>query len=723
MSRSRGLRLALLAGSALFSNLSIAHAADAPSGTKIDEVVVLAHRQQYRGDVPIQELPQNVAILPAKLLKDVNITRLDAALEMVSGVEHQNNFGGLWDAFAVRGFVGDPNVPSGYLLNGFSSGRGFGGPRDASNIDHIEVLKGPTSALFGRGEPGGTINVITKKPLFAPQGSFSASAGSYSTYRAEGDVTGPINDFIAARINGAYEQGDSFRDTINYKKYVVTPSLLFKLGSSTTLTYDAEIVHQEVPFDRGVLAVNGDLHTIPNSRFLGEPGNGPIKVDAVGHQLQLNHEFSDHWTLMAGVGYRVTQLKGYSTEAELTRSRQLLYLDGQTLSRQRRYRDFSTSDLTFRAEVDGRFETFGLTHHLLFGADSEELHLHQLQMRFRPAAVCVASSTVVCPSIAQQALTRNAIDIFNPVYGNLPAVGAFQDPFEQQNGYGVYFQDQIDLTEQLKVRVGARYDYYRQSILDRRTSAVTGQKVTVTNPQLGLVYAPNKMLSFYAGYGKGFRPNSGQDVNNAPFTPERSKSYEVGVKFQDPDGRINGTLAIYDMKKSGLITADPINTGFSLAIGKAKSKGVELDVNGELPGKIKYYLSYAYTDAKMANDILDPDFGLTVPAGSRLLGIAKHSGNLLVFRDFELGDDRVFSLGGGVNYVGSRLGETGTSFTLPGYTLVKAFASYAPNDSLKLSAEVDNLFDKDYFPASYSRLWILPGTPRTFTVKATYSFR
>jgi iron complex outermembrane receptor protein len=713
MSRSPSLRLALLAGGALLSSISTAHAADAPSAAAIDEVVVLAHRQQYRGDVPIQELPQNVAILPAKLLQDVNVTRLDAALEMVSGVEHQNNFGGLWDAFAVRGFVGDPNVPSGYLLNGFSSGRGFGGPRDASNIDHIEVLKGPTSALFGRGEPGGTINVITKKPLFAPQGSFSASAGSYSTYRAEGDVTGPINDWVAVRINGAYEQGDSFRDTINYKKYVVTPSILLKLGSSTTLTYDVEAVHQEVPFDRGVIALNGNLHTIPNSRFLGEPGDGPIKVDALGHQLQLNHEFNSHWTVMAGVGYRQTELKGYSTEAELTRSRQMLYVDGQTLSRQRRYRDWSTDDLTLRAEVDGRFETFGLTHHILFGADSEELHLHQLQLRFRPPVV--ASQTTLAKG--------NAVNIFDPVNGNLPTVAPFWDFFEQQNAYGIYFQDQIDLTEQLKLRVGARYDYYRQSILNRLTTAVTGQKVTVTDPQLGLVYAPNKLLSFYAGYGKGFRPNSGQDVNNAPFTPERSKSYEVGVKFQDPDGRINGTLAIYNMKKSGLITADPINTGFSLAIGKAKSKGVELDVNGKLPGKLQYYLSYAYTDAKMANAILDPDFGLSVPAGARLLGIAKNSGNLLVFRDFELGDDRVVSLGGGVNYVGSRLGETGTDFTLPGYTLVKAFAAYTPNANWKLSAEVDNLFDKTYFPASYSRLWILPGTPRTFSVKATYSFR
>ncbi|MDB5448628.1 MAG: TonB-dependent receptor [Phenylobacterium sp.] len=717
MSRSHGLRLALLSGVALFACVPAAQAADAAapgSNVKsIDEVVVLAHRQQYRGDVPIQELPQNVAVLPAKLLSDANITRLDSALEMVSGVEHQNNFGGLWDAFAVRGFVGDPNVPSGYLINGFSSGRGFGGPRDASNIDHIEVLKGPTSALFGRGEPGGTINIITRKPLFAPQGSFSVSGGSYNTYRAEGDFTAPINGAIAFRVNGAYEQGDSFRDTIKYKKYVVTPSILLKIDPSTTLTYEVELVHQEVPFDRGVLALNGNLHTIPISRFLGEPADGPIKVDAVGHQLQFNHEFSAHWTFLAGVGYRQTQLKGYSTEAELTRSRQLLYVDGQTLSRQRRYRDWSTNDLTLRAEVDGRFQTGPFTHHVLFGVDDEQLHLHQLQMRFRPPVV--ASQTTLARG--------NAINIFNPVYGNLATVAPFWDFFEQQKAWGAYVQDQIDLTDQLKLRVGARYDSYKQSIYDRLLGTTTGQKVTVTDPQFGFLYEPNKMLSFYAGYGKGFRPNSGQDVNAVPFAPERSKSYEVGVKFQDPAGRISGTLAVYSMEKSGLITADPVNTGFSLAIGKAKSKGVELDVNGELPGQVRYWLSYAYTDAKMANAILDPDFSLPVPAGAPLLGIPKHSANLLVFKDFELAQDQVFSVGGGINYVGERLGETGTSFMLPGYTLVKAFASYAPNANWKLSAEVNNLFDKTYFPASYSRLWILPGTPRTFTVKATYAFR
>jgi iron complex outermembrane receptor protein len=718
MQLPRGLRLALMTSGAFFALAPAALAADgAASGSSgssstVEEVVVLAHRQQYRGDVPIQELPQNVAVVGAELLKNTNVTTLDDALQLVSGVEHQNNFGGLWNAFAIRGFVGDPNLPSGYLINGFSSGRGFGGPRDASDIERIEVLKGPSSALFGRGEPGGAVNVITKKPLFDPQGYVSASAGSYSTYRFEGDYTGGITSALAGRINGAYEQGDSFRDFIKTKKWIVTPSLLLKIDPATTLTYELNASHQEVPFDRGVLAVNGQLGVIPQSRFLGEPGDGPIKADSVDNQLQLNHEFNSDWTLLAGAGYLNTMLKGYSTEAELTHPRQPFFTDGQTLSRQRRYRDWSTHDLILRAEVDGRFETGPFVHHVLFGVDDDQLDLHQVQNRFRPP------STASHPTLAQ----ANAINIFNPVYGNLPTPGPFWDFFETQRAWGAYFQDQIDITSEIKLRIGARFDKFRQRILDRFTGNVTGQDVTATDPQIGVVYEPSKLLSFYAAYGKGFRPNSGQDVNNTPFPPERTTSYEVGAKFRTMSELLEGTIAIYKMDKTGIITTDPVNTGFSIAIGKAESRGVELDLNGVLPGQVQYWFSYAYTDAKMSNSILDPDFGLPVPAGAPLLGIPKHSGNLTVYKDFTLPGDHTLTAGAGVFYVSSRLGETGTTFVLPGYTLTKLFASYSPTKHIKLYGEVNNVFDETYYPASYSRLWILPGEPRTVTVKLTYSF-
>jgi iron complex outermembrane recepter protein len=711
---ANAFRLSLLSGAAVLALAPTAYAADAAdtSASSVEEVVVLAQRQQYRGDIPLEDLPQSISVVSAEVLKNVNVTRLDAALDLVAGVEHQNNFGGLWDSFAVRGFVGDPNVPSGYLVNGFNGGRGFGGPRDASNIERIEVLKGPGSALFGRGEPGGTVNIITKKPKFTPEGSFTASAGSHNTYRAEGDYTGPINDSVAVRINGAYENADSFRDYLKSEKIVVSPSVVVKFSDSTSLNYELEVVRQDVPFDRGVVAVNNQLGVIPNSRFLGEPGDGQTRVEVLGHQLQFAQKLAGDWVAMVGFGYRDTSLKGFSSDAELTASRQLLFSTGQYLSRQRRYRDYGAEHTVLRGELDGSFKTGSLLHHVLVGVDGEKFDLDQIQNRFRPPTV--ASN----PSPA----AHNAVDIFNPVYGNQPVPGVFQDMIEKQKAWGVYVQDQIDLTDQLKLRLGVRYDDFQQRITNRLTGGRSGQDVTKWSPQVGIMYQPTETFSLYASYGKGFRPNSGSDVSGTPFSPELTKSYEVGAKVQLMDDRLTGTVALYKTKKDNIITADPVNTGFSLAIGKAQSKGVEAEIAAELPAGIQARISYAYTKAEITNDILDPDFGKTVPAGSPLLGIAKNSANFLIYRDFELSGDRTFTLGANVHYVGKRLGETGTNFYLPDYTLVKVFASYKATDHIRISADVNNLFDKTYYPASYSRLWVQPGAPRTFTVRVGYEF-
>jgi len=706
------LRLSLLSGVAVLAIAPAAYAADAPETSAVEEVVVLAQRQQYRGDISLQDLPQSVSVVSAEVLKNVNVTRLDAALDLVAGVERQNNFGGLWDSFAVRGFVGDPNVPSGYLVNGFNGGRGFGGPRDASNIERIEVLKGPGSALFGRGEPGGTVNIITKKPKFSPEGSITLSGGRFRTYRAEGDYTGPINDMIAVRINGAYEQSDTFRDHLSTEKIAVSPSVVVKFSDSTSLNYELEIVRQDVPFDRGVVAVNNQLGVIPNSRFLGEPGDDQNRVEVLGHQLQFAQQLSGDWVAMLGLGYRETSLKGFSSDAELTASRQLLFSTGQFLSRQRRYRDYGAEHLVLRGEVDGSFHTGGMLHHTLIGIDAERFDLDQIQNRFRPPTV--ASN----PSPA----AHNAIDIFNPVYGRQPVPGVFQDMIEKQKAWGVYVQDQIDITEQFKLRLGVRYDEFDQTITNRLTNGRAGQDINAWSPQVGVMYQPTEAFSLYASYGKGFRPNSGSDVTGTPFTPERTKSYEVGAKIQLMDGALNGTVALFRTDKTNIITTDPVNTGFSLAIGEARSKGLEADLDAKLPGGIQARLSYAYTDAEITNDILDPDFAKPVPAGSPLLGIPKHSGNLLVFRDFELGDERALTVGTNIHHSGRRLGETGTNFYLPSYTLVKVFASYKATENIRISADVNNLFGKTYYPASYSRLWVAPGAPRTFTVRVGYEF-
>ncbi|WP_157218569.1 TonB-dependent siderophore receptor [Flavisphingomonas formosensis] len=713
-------RLGFLAGStitALSAALAPAASAQAPVEPAAEsDIVVTGLKRQYFGDTPVKEIPQAVQFLEGKLLDDLNITRLDSALELASGVSRQNNFGGLWDSFAIRGFAGDENFPSGFLVNGFNGGRGYGGPRDASNIERIEILKGPNSALFGRGEPGGTVNIVTKKPTFKEGGSFAVSAGSWETYRVEGDYNLPLSDSVAVRINGSSERAHSFRDTVETQKYTVTPSFLAKLSDADIFTYELEYVNQQVPFERGVVAIptvnpNGsisyNLGAIPNSRFLGNPNDGPTRVEVLGHQVQYQHDFSDDWTLMLGAGYKDTTFKGFSSDPELVLSRQRLDNDGRTLSRQRRYRDYSTTNMVFRGEISGKISTGSIIHNIRIGADWDRFKIDTYQTRYRPSA-------------ADQSYS---IDIFNPNY-NIPAPTpgvVIQNATEIQKAWGIYAQDQIEISKQFKIRFGGRYDDFSQDIDLRVNNTNPRKSYTKFSPMAGLVFEPTSSLSFYASYGKGFRPNSGVGFDGQPFAPETSKSYEIGAKLMTLNGRLTSTLSLYTMKKDNVLTTDPVNAGFSKPVGSARSKGVEFDLNAKLPAGFELFLTYAYTDAEWATNALDPNFAAPIRKGDPLINIPKHQGNVLLFKNFSIGDHDAM-LGAGVSYVDRRLGETATTFFLPSYTIAKVLGSVNITDQLKLSADVNNLFNKKYYASSYAALWIAPGTPRQFTVRASFNF-
>lgn len=691
-------------------------------------LVVIGQRQQYRGDVPLSAIPQSVQVIDAKTLQDLNITRLDNALDLSSGISRQNNFGGLFDGFAIRGFAGDENFPGGILVNGFNGGRGYGGPRDASNIEKIEILKGPNGAVFGRGEPGGTINIITKKARLDDSfGSFALQGGSFNTFRVEGDYNLALSDTVAIRLNGAMQDGDSFRDNIEQTLYVATPSILFAPSQNTSFTYELEFVENRIPFDRGVLAVNGQLGVIPNSRFLGEPGDGPMRVGVLGHQFQFQQKLGGDWYFLAGLGYRETEFEGFSTEAELdplrpngtpSNARQTLGKPGNFLARQRRFRDYTTSNTVLRGELSGKFNTGALTHHVLIGADWDRFKIDLLQLRGRPGIYTRGAPVTAA---------NNAVDIFNPVYGQLlPATAVLTNTEEVQKAYGIYFQDQVDLTDRLKLRFGGRYDNFRQTILNRANNRTNIAAQERFSPTAGLLYEVTEQLSVYGGYGEGFRPNSGTDAALDPFPAELSKSYEIGMRYGAPGDVISGTIAAFTMNKNNILTSDPNpnNAGFSFAGGAARSRGIELDVNASLPGGVMVIATYAYLDAEWTTSSLDRDFGfagLTINPGDRLINIPKHAANLIVSKGFMIGDQR-FTFGGGINYVGERLGETAATFELPGYVVARLMATYEPAKNVRITGDVTNLFDKQFYTASYSSFWVAPGAPRAFNIRATFSF-
>lgn len=685
----------------------------AASPAAVEKMVVSGQREQYRGDVPLEELPQSIQVITSETLQQLGVVKLNEALDLSASVARQNTFGGAWDGFAIRGFSGDLNVPSGYLVNGFNGGRGFGGLRDTSSIERIEILKGPNSALFGRGEPGGTVSIITKKPQFKTEGSMSLSLGSYNFRRAEGDYTTALTDSTAIRINGAIEDADSFRDTVHSKRQFASPSIFTKINSQTTFRYEFEWSQQDIPFDRGVVARNGVLGTIPISRFLGEPGDGPIKTDVKGHQAELQYEFSKDWVLLAGGTIRDTGFVGFGQNPEFAATRNPYFADGQTLSRQRRYSDYESKDRVGRAEISGNFLTGGVKHHLLFGGDVEQFTFDRLQTRYRPPVYNATSTLAIL----------NAVNIFNPVYGNLPEPNAFVfNDTERQRSYGYYLNDQMDITKEFKLRVGGRYDNFKQNI-DNRLSVLQppAQDVNKFSPQVGASYKASDAVTLYTAFAKGFRPNSGFDVNRNPFAPEETKSGEVGAKFSLMGGNLEGTVAAFKMKKTNVLTADPVNSGQSIAIGAAESKGVEVDFNATLPGKVQAMVSYAYIDAYSASSVLDPDFGRVVGSGDPLINVPKHNLSVLVTKDIDLSGNRL-TLGFGEKYVSKRLGETGTTFFLPAYSLMRVFATYHVSKQLSVTGEITNLSDKVYYPASYAALWVAPGAPRQGQLRATYKF-
>ncbi|MGO4891789.1 TonB-dependent siderophore receptor [Flavobacterium sp. W21_SRS_FM6] len=675
----------------------------------IEKIEVVQHRQPFRGDIPLKELPQSIQTISSERLLDAGITDFQSSLSLSSGIAAQNSFGGLWDSFAIRGFAGDENLPSGYLINGFSAGRGFSGRRDTSNIQSIEILKGPGSALYGRSEPGGTINILTKKPVFSEQGYLQASVASYDNYRVEGDYSNALNEQLAYRVNGAYKDADSFRDTIDSQSLSLTPSILFKLSDTLQLNYELEFLDQETPFDRGIVVLNNDFDTVPRERFFGEPNDGPMQVKALGHQLTVEQKFNENWDMLYGFGYRTSSFDGYSTEVELSTGRQILYLDNKTVSRQRRYRDYDARDSSARFELSGHIQTGELLHHVLIGADAYDYSLDQIQQRWRSTWGGQDSTY--------------SVNLNSPVYGQAqPEVSPNTDRQEKQSAFGVYLQDQIDLSAHWRMLVGFRFDKFEQNLLDRLHASKEAQSQTATSPRLGLVYQGSASYSMYLSYSEGFRPNSGTTSEGKAFKPEHSQSYEAGIKFGDDATGFSGTFAMFKAQKSNILTAEPNGSGESFALGEAQSQGLELDLQAALGADTSLHFAYAYTDAQTGNDMVNLDWGVTIPRGSQLINIPKNSANLTLQHFTQLGGYDA-KIGTSVNYVGERLGDTiEPNYILPNYTTVGVFTSLNISNNLVASVNIDNLFDAEYFVSSYSALWTMPGTARTIQASLRYEF-
>lgn len=667
------------------------------------EVIEIKYRQAYRGDTPMAEIPQAITVLDRTLIEDVQLSRFRDILTFDPSIALQNDGGNLWDSYSLRGFPGNENVPTGYLVNGFAAGRGFGGYRDSSNIELVEVLKGPGSALYGRSDPGGIINVVTKKPQYATEGYLQTTVGTDDRYRLEGDYTSAVNDAIAFRINGAVQEFGSFRDFVSTDKRVVNPSVRWQVTPDTSLLYSFDFQKQEQLFDRGIVVLDNDIRTVPRERYLGEPNDGPTRIIGRGHQLTFEHYLQNDWYMTGGISYRTSKLDGYSSDAELSKSRQQLLEDGETLTRQRRRRDYDSEDLSARFELSGNLAIGGLTHHVLMGVDAYTYDLFTL--------------------LARQRITDGSytLDINDPAYGQVaPEPPTMYANDENQKGFGVYLQDQIDIATDWRLLLGLRYDDYSQETNELVSVAFTQSSDSRVSPRIALSYLPFDELTLYSSYSEGFVPISGTDYQGRGFDPEESDSIELGFKWRARGFTLNG--ALFDASKTNILTTDPEHPGYPAALGAASSRGIELDLTTDL-GRYTYLrLAYSFLDTQTENSVVNYDWGLLVPAGSDLVNVPRHTVNLFIKHELShWGLDA--SVGARARYVDDRLGDTvDPSYRLPAYQVLDVFYTHQVNSRTEIQLNIDNVFDEYYLSNAYSALWTTPGAPRQLSVNLKYEF-
>lgn len=691
-------------------------------------VVVVAERESYKverattatkTDTPIMQTPFSVQAVPQQVLKDQQIVRIDQALENVSGVTPF--VAGAIKSFNVRGFNSSTIGRNGIQDRLTLVDRSFD---ETANLERIEVLKGPAAVLFGRIEPGGFINLVTKQPLSTPTYALQQQFGSFNFYRTTVDATGPLtkDDTLAYRVNLAYENSGSFREFVDTERVFFNPVLRWKLSERTQASVWLQYTHTDDTFDVGIPQLGNRPAPIPRARNLGEPGQR-LTFNNTRFGFDWRHAFSDRWTLRH-VFQSMFQRDRYRPLALLAAPPDPVQCSVQSCRIDRLFQEVPRQDADSyytALNLTGTFDTWGVGHTLLFGGDYWRQTSVQ-QSRFLFAGT--------------------AIDLFQPVHTGISANAlAAPDLLEkvdkQESWYGLYVQDQVQLPFNVHLLAGFRYDNAVNSAAFSSVEAGTPsfsenrQDDSAVTPRIGLVWQPLPALSLYGNYVEGFGgPNSGRSATNATLSPETAQQWEVGTKTELFEGRLRATLAWFDLTKQNIATPDPdparALAGVQTTTGEARNRGLEFDLSGELWPGISAIASYAYIDSVITKDqrAIFSDDGSQVLSfdngnqGHRLFGVPRHSGSVWLTYAPQQPGWQGLKLGSGVVARSEQQVDNENTFQVPGYALINLMASYdwrVGPSKVTLQFNVHNLFDKEYFHTGGSSIVAaFPGAPRTF---------
>ncbi|MEM8612956.1 MAG: TonB-dependent siderophore receptor [Cyanobacteria bacterium P01_H01_bin.105] len=628
-----------------------------------------------RTETPLREIPQSIQVIPQEILEDQQVIRLGEAVRNASGVVSSSR-DPRGPRFILRGFNSGAILRDGFrLLNG---GGGNVGYQELSNIEQIEVLKGPASILSGALEPGGAINLVTEQPLSEPTYELSLRAGNRELIEPSIDLSGPLTEDgrLLYRLNALYRNEDFYRDFNKpVERFFIAPIVSWAVSDRTDITLELEYSNETRPSDfAGLPAIGDRIADVPFDRVTGEPENDESRNEFLRAGYRLEHRFSDSWQLNNSFRYI-----DYSNEFAANGPIQAVNEAAGDFFRIWVQGGQPYESYELQTNVVGEFTTGSIDHTLLAGVDLYRRDAESLQrIDFTPQPL---------------------FNIFNPVYG-IPRPDSFDDPVPRTSkgrtdNLGLYVQDQVTLLDNLFLLAGIRYDAVSQETERFDLGTTNSNNEDAFTPRVGLVYQPVEDLSLYTSYSTSFNPNSSTDRDGNVLEPERGEQFEIGARAELLDGRLTANLALFNITKQNVATGDSNNLpgdNFSISTGEQRSQGVELDIIGEVLPGWNLVANYAYTDA----DITKDNNGFE---DNRLFGVPEHNVNLWSSYEIQQGDFEGLGFGIGFNYISDRFGDNDNSFVLEDYFLTNAAISYQ-RDNWRAALNFRNVFDVNYIDSS-----------------------
>ncbi|MCG7393631.1 TonB-dependent siderophore receptor [Microvirga sp. ACRRW] len=713
--------LATTALGGLVLAVQAAHAQNAPQANgaiQLDAVTVTEQRETGTGpvngyvatqtttgsktDTPLIETPQSVSVVGREQIVDQGAQSVVEATRYSPGVRSES-FGNdaRNDWFLIRGF---PSQATGYYLDSlqlFSTA--FATFKlEPYGLERIEILRGPSSVLYGGGSPGGLINAVSKKPPLTPFREITMGVNNYGNVYGAFDLGGPVavnggDSQFYYRVVGLGRIGDTQVEDSEDNRAFIAPSLTWKPSDDTTLTilgsYQKDKTNGQNFLPYAGTVVPAPFGRIPTKLFTSNPGFDSFEREQAMIGYQFEHRFNDTWTLRQNLRYNhlaidFTTLYGLGYAAAPTATQALL-ARGNFVTKPRV--DLFTVD----NQAEARFATGPLQHKLLLGLDYKRYSIDDEQ------------GFEMGPSL----------DLVNPVYiPATPTTSRYNLSNTTQTQLGAYVQDQIKI-DRFTLVLSGRHDWVNTDNTNTLfpSSSYEGNDSQFSG-RAGLVYNTDVGLAPYVSYSRSFDPQIGTNfATGRPLDPETGEQVEVGVKYQPVGMDSFVTVALFDLKRQNVITTDPNNVLFQVQTGEVRSQGAELSVNASLMDGLNLVGAFTVYDLETTKDLNPLNIGL-MPTG-----VPEHFGSLWLDYTVQEGTFKGFGVGAGVRFVGESYADAANTLTVPGYTLADAALHYE-RDNWRVALNVSNLFDDVYVGSCSSSAACFYGDRRRATLSASYKW-